>query len=146
MRPDSHPLRSNGPTEEIKGIDEPVKLIYKWARGRKSIPLDGASWIEDYTDALRIVAARQGNSVQGTATDFTQLKEALTENFPAVRNRKDLELKLYSSYQSRGQEPTDFFYNLLKVHKRLGLKMSEEALVEHILARIEPQGPGLCEG
>ncbi|GFX75433.1 uncharacterized protein TNCV_2547041 [Trichonephila clavipes] len=29
--------------------------------------------------------------LQGTATEFAQLKEALSENFPAVRNEKDLE-------------------------------------------------------
>ncbi|GFU70513.1 uncharacterized protein TNCV_2511691 [Trichonephila clavipes] len=39
----------------------------------------------------------------------------------------------------RGQEPTDFIYDLLKVYKKLGLEMSEEALVEHIFARLEPQ-------
>ncbi|GFV28697.1 uncharacterized protein TNCV_3986471 [Trichonephila clavipes] len=72
--------------------------------------------------------------VQDTATDFVQLKEALTKNFPVVWNRKDLEVKFYSTYQSRGQEPTDFIYDLLKVQSKLGLKMSEEALVVHIFA------------
>ncbi|GFW98260.1 uncharacterized protein TNCV_995511, partial [Trichonephila clavipes] len=41
--------------------------------------------------------------------------------------------------ERRGQKPTDFIYDLLKVHKKLGLKTSKEALVEHIFARLEPQ-------
>ncbi|GFX19581.1 uncharacterized protein TNCV_2074891 [Trichonephila clavipes] len=44
-----------------------------------------------------------------------------------------------SSQQSRDQEPTDFIYDLLKIHKKLGLSMSEEALVDHIFVRLEPQ-------
>ncbi|GFS72026.1 uncharacterized protein TNCV_2676781 [Trichonephila clavipes] len=71
--------------------------------------------------------------------DFAQLKEALTKNFPVVLNRKDLEVQFYSSHQSTDQEPTDFIYNLLKVHNKLALKMSEEALVDHIFVRLEPQ-------
>ncbi|GFV34554.1 uncharacterized protein TNCV_1448601 [Trichonephila clavipes] len=53
---------------------------------------------------------------QNTAMDFAQLKEALTKTFPVVRNRKDLEIQFYSSQQSKGQEPTDFIYDLLKIH------------------------------
>ncbi|GFV18934.1 uncharacterized protein TNCV_4758191 [Trichonephila clavipes] len=52
---------------------------------------------------------------------------------------ENLEAQLYSSQQSRGQEPTDFIYDLLKVHKKLGLKMSEESLVGHVFVRLEPQ-------
>ncbi|GFW65972.1 uncharacterized protein TNCV_587981 [Trichonephila clavipes] len=85
-------------------------------------------WFEIFGSAL----------VQGMAADFTQLKGALNENFPAIRN-KELEVKFYSAHQSRDQEPSDFIYDLLKVHKKLGLKMSEEGLVEHILVRFEPQ-------
>ncbi|GFY09771.1 uncharacterized protein TNCV_3697331 [Trichonephila clavipes] len=77
--------------------------------------------------------------VQNTTTDFAQLKKALTKNFPVVRYKKDLGVQFYSSQQSRGQEPTDFIYDLLKVHKKLGLSMSEEALVDHIFVRLEPQ-------
>ncbi|PRD23169.1 UNVERIFIED_CONTAM: hypothetical protein NCL1_47148 [Trichonephila clavipes] len=76
--------------------------------------------------------------VQNTATDFEQLKAALTKNFSVVRNRKDLEIQFYPSQQSRDQEPTDFIY-MLKVHKKHGLSMSEEALVDHIFVRLEPQ-------
>ncbi|GFU82033.1 uncharacterized protein TNCV_517131 [Trichonephila clavipes] len=71
-----------------------------------------------------------------TATDFTRLKEALTENFPLIRNKTELEVRLHSSYRSRSQASSD---DRLKIHKRLGLNMSEEGLVEHIIARLEPQ-------
>ncbi|GFW36247.1 uncharacterized protein TNCV_4931091 [Trichonephila clavipes] len=39
----------------------------------------------------------------------------------------------------KDQEPTDFIYDILKIHKKLGLRMSEEALVDHIFIRLEPQ-------
>ncbi|GFT25980.1 uncharacterized protein TNCV_5126461 [Trichonephila clavipes] len=77
--------------------------------------------------------------VQNTATDFAQLKVALTKTFSVVRNRKDLEIQFYSSQQCRNEEPTDFIYNLLKVHKKLRLRVSEEALVDHIFGRLEPR-------
>ncbi|GFX29389.1 uncharacterized protein TNCV_3997651 [Trichonephila clavipes] len=64
---------------------------------------------------------------------------ALSKAFPAIRNKKNLEIRFYSSQQRRDQEPTDFIYDLLKLHKQLGLGMSEEALVDHIFARLEPQ-------
>ncbi|GFY22315.1 uncharacterized protein TNCV_3299551 [Trichonephila clavipes] len=65
--------------------------------------------------------------VQNTATDFAQLNEALSKTFPAIRNKKELEIKFYASQQRRDQEPTDFVYDLLKLHKQLKLGMSEEA-------------------
>ncbi|GFY23894.1 uncharacterized protein TNCV_3536881 [Trichonephila clavipes] len=58
--------------------------------------------------------------------------------FPIVRYRKDLESQFYSSQQSRDQESTDFIYDLLKIHKKLQLSMSKEALVDHIFLRLEP--------
>ncbi|GFT98786.1 uncharacterized protein TNCV_3792271 [Trichonephila clavipes] len=77
--------------------------------------------------------------VQNTATDFAQLKEVLSKAFPAIRNKKELEIKFYASQHRRDQEPTDFVYDLLKLHKQLKLGMSEEALVNHIFFRFEPQ-------
>ncbi|GFW03844.1 uncharacterized protein TNCV_2049601 [Trichonephila clavipes] len=71
--------------------------------------------------------------------DFAQLKSAMTKIFPVVRNRKDLESQFYSSQQNMDQEPTDFIYDLLKIHKKVGLSISEEALVDHIFVRLEPQ-------
>ncbi|PRD24055.1 UNVERIFIED_CONTAM: hypothetical protein NCL1_44785 [Trichonephila clavipes] len=77
--------------------------------------------------------------MQNTATEFAQLKEALSKSFPAIRNKKELEIKFYASQQRRNQESTDFAYDLLKLHKKLGLGMSDEALVDHIFVRLEPQ-------
>ncbi|GFW54096.1 uncharacterized protein TNCV_3829041 [Trichonephila clavipes] len=77
--------------------------------------------------------------VQNTATDLEQLKAALTKNFPVVCNKKDVEIQFYSLQQRKGQETPDFIYDLLKIHKTLGLGISEEALVDHIFVRLEPQ-------
>ncbi|GFX70523.1 uncharacterized protein TNCV_874971 [Trichonephila clavipes] len=41
--------------------------------------------------------------------------------------------------ERRDQKPSDFIYDLLKLHKQLGLGMSEEALVDRIFVRIKPQ-------
>ncbi|GFW38713.1 uncharacterized protein TNCV_3880801 [Trichonephila clavipes] len=77
--------------------------------------------------------------VQNTATDFVQLKAALSKAFPAIQNKKELETRFYASQQRQNQEPTDFVYDLLKLHKKLELGMSEKALVYHIFVRLEPQ-------
>ncbi|GFY08082.1 uncharacterized protein TNCV_1354981 [Trichonephila clavipes] len=77
--------------------------------------------------------------VQNTATDFAHLKAALSKAFPAIRNKKDLEIKFYASQHRRDQGPTDFIYDLLKLHKQLELGMSKDALVDHIFFRREPQ-------
>ncbi|GFU86061.1 uncharacterized protein TNCV_654551 [Trichonephila clavipes] len=77
--------------------------------------------------------------VQNTATDFAQLKAALSKAIPAIQNRKDLETRFYASQQRQNQEPTDFVYDLLKLNKKLELGMSEKALVDHIYVRLEPQ-------
>ncbi|GFS83463.1 uncharacterized protein TNCV_514031 [Trichonephila clavipes] len=72
--------------------------------------------------------------------DFAQLKAALSKAFPAMENRKDLEIRFYASQQRRDPEPPDFVYDLLKLNKKLELGMSEKALVDHIFVRLEPQG------
>ncbi|GFY00920.1 uncharacterized protein TNCV_1363261 [Trichonephila clavipes] len=82
--------------------------------------------------------------VQNTATDFAQLKAALSKA-PAIQNKKELETRFYASQQRENQEPTDFVYDLLKLHKKLELGMSEKALVDHIFVRLEPC-PRLCGG
>ncbi|GFX31568.1 uncharacterized protein TNCV_688161 [Trichonephila clavipes] len=76
---------------------------------------------------------------ENTATDFAQLKAVLSKVFPAIRNKKDLEIKFYVSQQRRDQEPTDCVYDLLKLNKKLKLGLSEDALVDHIFVRLEPQ-------
>ncbi|GFT98029.1 uncharacterized protein NPIL_21551 [Nephila pilipes] len=75
----------------------------------------------------------------GTATDFAQLKQALTNSFPVVRNRSELEAKFYSSHQVRSQALSDFVYKLLKIQKILNFEITEENLVNHIIMRLSTQ-------
>ncbi|GFW03654.1 uncharacterized protein TNCV_2537651 [Trichonephila clavipes] len=77
--------------------------------------------------------------VQNTATEFAQLKAALSNAFPAIQNRKDLETRFYASQQTQNQGLTDIIYDLLKLQKKLELGMSEKALVDNIFVRLEPQ-------
>ncbi|GFS73166.1 uncharacterized protein NPIL_483901 [Nephila pilipes] len=77
--------------------------------------------------------------VTRTATDFAQLKQALTNSFPMVRNRSEFEAEFYSSHQVRSQAPSDFVYKLLKIQKILNIEMTEENLVNHIIMRLSPQ-------
>ncbi|GFV65221.1 uncharacterized protein TNCV_3683181 [Trichonephila clavipes] len=72
-------------------------------------------------------------------TDYAHLKQALSEQFPVVRNRSELETRFYSSSQRRDQQASDFIYELLKIHKVLKLEMSEEKLIDHVVSRLEPQ-------
>ncbi|GFW54143.1 uncharacterized protein TNCV_4372171 [Trichonephila clavipes] len=78
-------------------------------------------------------------SVQNTATDIAQLKAASSKALSAIQNRKDLEARFYASEKKRNQKPTNFAFDLLKLTKKLGLGMSEKALVDHIFVRLEPQ-------
>ncbi|GFX96368.1 transposable element Tcb1 transposase [Trichonephila clavipes] len=73
------------------------------------------------------------------ATDYAHLKQALSEQFPVVRNRSELETRFYSSSQKHNQKPSNFVYDLLKIHKILKLEMTEEKLIDHIISRLEPQ-------
>ncbi|GFW88411.1 uncharacterized protein TNCV_2287371 [Trichonephila clavipes] len=59
--------------------------------------------------------------VEEKATDYTQLKQALTEQFPLVRNRSELETRFCTSYQNQNQRPSDFVYELLRIHTNLKL-------------------------
>ncbi|GFT00961.1 uncharacterized protein NPIL_582301 [Nephila pilipes] len=77
--------------------------------------------------------------VTGTATDFEQLKQALTNSFPVVKNRLELEAEFYSSHQVRSRAPSDFVYKLLKTQKILNFEMTEENLLNHIIMRLSPQ-------
>ncbi|GFT41029.1 uncharacterized protein NPIL_437791 [Nephila pilipes] len=81
--------------------------------------------------------------VTGTAIDFAQLKQALTNSFLVVRNRSELEAEFYSSHQVRSQVPSDFVYKLLKLQKILNFEMTEENLLSHIIMRLSPQGRGI---
>ncbi|GFW36302.1 uncharacterized protein TNCV_1727301 [Trichonephila clavipes] len=77
--------------------------------------------------------------VQNTATDSAQLKAALSKAFPAIQNKKELETRFYASQQRQNQDSTDFVYDLLKLHKKLELGLSEKAFVDLIFVRLEPQ-------
>ncbi|GFW31275.1 uncharacterized protein TNCV_2578561 [Trichonephila clavipes] len=76
--------------------------------------------------------------VEVKATDYAHLKQALSEQFPVVRNRSELETRFYSSSQKDNQKPSDFVYDLLKIYKILKLEMMEEKLIDHIISRLEP--------
>ncbi|GFU14047.1 uncharacterized protein TNCV_1580571 [Trichonephila clavipes] len=77
--------------------------------------------------------------VEEKATDYAKLKHALTEQFPVVRNRSELETRFYASYQNQKQRTSDFVYELLKIHKNLKLEIAEEKLLDHHISRLEPQ-------
>ncbi|GFU93844.1 uncharacterized protein TNCV_1660681 [Trichonephila clavipes] len=77
--------------------------------------------------------------VEDKATDYAHLKQALSEQFPVVRNGSELETRFYSSSQKHNQKPSDFVYDLLKIHKILKLEMTEEKLIDHIISRLEPR-------
>ncbi|GFW76837.1 uncharacterized protein TNCV_59351 [Trichonephila clavipes] len=77
--------------------------------------------------------------IEDKTTNYAHLKQALSEQFPVVRNRSELETRFYSSSQRRDQQPSDFIYELLKIHKVLKLEMSEEKLIDHVVSRLEPQ-------
>ncbi|GFW91186.1 uncharacterized protein TNCV_3301621 [Trichonephila clavipes] len=77
--------------------------------------------------------------VEDKATDYVHLKQALSEQFPVVRNRSELETRFYSSSEKHNQKSSDFLHDLLKIHKILKLEMTEEKLIDHIISRLEPQ-------
>ncbi|GFW73754.1 uncharacterized protein TNCV_1542081 [Trichonephila clavipes] len=125
---------SENATEFLEGIDNQVKLL--------EIPSDlPCAYLKGHLmgRALDWYQIFRSTLVQNTATDFAQLKAALSKAFPAIQNRKDLETRYYASQQRQNHEPTDFVYDLLKLNKKLELGMSEKALVDHIFVRLEPQ-------
>ncbi|GFW17156.1 retrovirus-related Pol polyprotein from transposon 297 [Trichonephila clavipes] len=77
--------------------------------------------------------------VEDKATDYAHLKQAFIEQFPVVRNRSELETRFFESSQKHNQKPSDFVYDLLKIHKILQLEMTEEKLIDHIISRLESQ-------
>ncbi|GFY31800.1 uncharacterized protein TNCV_4201091 [Trichonephila clavipes] len=83
---------SENVTEFLEGIDNQIKLL--------EIPSDlscaylkghllgiAQDWYQIFGSAL----------VQNTATDFAQLKAAVSKASPAIQNRKDLETRFYAS-------------------------------------------------
>ncbi|GFV11293.1 uncharacterized protein TNCV_3723821 [Trichonephila clavipes] len=77
--------------------------------------------------------------VEDKVTDYVHLKQALTEQFPVVRNRSEVETRFFASSQKHNQKPSDFMYDLSKIHKTLKLEMTEEKLIDQVIRRLEPQ-------
>ncbi|GFV63212.1 uncharacterized protein TNCV_2077441 [Trichonephila clavipes] len=46
--------------------------------------------------------------VEDKATDYAHLKQALTEQFPVIRNKLELETRFYALSQKHNQKPSDF--------------------------------------
>ncbi|GFX39175.1 uncharacterized protein TNCV_359891 [Trichonephila clavipes] len=86
-----------------------------------------------------ITVQRAFRVVEDKATYYAHLKQALTEHFPVVRNRSELETRFFASSEKYNQKPSDFVYDVLKIHKILKLEMTEEKLIDHIISRLEPQ-------
>ncbi|GFS75117.1 uncharacterized protein TNCV_1397311 [Trichonephila clavipes] len=109
------------------GVQIPTQLAWAYLKGH----LTGRA-----LDWFEVLGYRV---VEDKATDYTHLKQALSEQFPVVRNRSELETRFYSSSQKHNQKPSDFLYDLLKIPKILKLEMTEEKLIDHIISRLEPQ-------
>ncbi|GFT90168.1 uncharacterized protein TNCV_1347691 [Trichonephila clavipes] len=125
---------SKNVTEFLEGIDNQIKLL--------EITSDlSCAYLKSHLmgralDGYQIFGS---TLVQNTATNFAQLKAALSKAFPTIQNKKELETWFYASQQRQNEEPSDFVYGLLKLHKKLELGMSEKTLVDHIFVRLEPQ-------
>ncbi|GFU79794.1 uncharacterized protein TNCV_4928251 [Trichonephila clavipes] len=122
---------SENVTEFLEGIDNHIKLL--------EIPSDlSCAYLKGHLmgRALDWYQIFGSTLVQKTATDFAQLKAGLSKAFPAIQNKKELETRFYVSQQRQNQKPTDFIYDLLKLHKKLELGMSEKTLVDHIFVRL----------
>ncbi|GFT30285.1 uncharacterized protein TNCV_3467301 [Trichonephila clavipes] len=112
---------------QIKLLEIPSDLSCAYLKGH--LLGRAQDWYQIFVSAL----------VQNTVTDFTQLKAALSKAFPAIQNRKDLVTRFYAPQQRQNQEPMEFVYDLLKLHKMLEMWMSKKAPVDHIFVRLEPQ-------
>ncbi|GFW30462.1 uncharacterized protein TNCV_454001 [Trichonephila clavipes] len=106
--------------------------------GFRIIPEQYFSGVENINDFLENIDNNLA-VIEDKATDYAHLKKSLSEQFPVVRNRSELETRFYSSSQRRDQQPSDFIYELLKIHKVLKLEKSEEKLIDHVVSRLEPQ-------
>ncbi|GFU96304.1 uncharacterized protein TNCV_88811 [Trichonephila clavipes] len=95
---------SENVTEFLEGIDNEIKLL--------EIPSDlSCAYLKGHLmgRALDWYQIFGLTLVQNTATDFAQLKAALSKAFPAIQNKKDLETCFYASQQRQNQEPTEAF-------------------------------------
>ncbi|GFX38901.1 uncharacterized protein TNCV_4753771 [Trichonephila clavipes] len=125
--------RVEGPNHiKLSGLKlPPIGVVWKLEGAASSGHLKGRA-----LDSFEVLGYRV---IEDKATDYAHLKKALSEQFPVVRNRSELERRFYSSSKRRDQQLSDFIYELLKIHKVLKLEMSEEKLIDHVVSRLEPQ-------
>ncbi|PRD22095.1 UNVERIFIED_CONTAM: hypothetical protein NCL1_50035 [Trichonephila clavipes] len=102
--PDGYFSGSEDVTQFLEGIDNQILLL--------EIPSDlSCAYLKGHLlgkaqDWYQIFGS---TLVQNTATDFAQSQAALSKAFPAIHNKKYLEIKFYVSQQRRGQEPNRFY-------------------------------------
>ncbi|GFW13474.1 uncharacterized protein TNCV_1209401 [Trichonephila clavipes] len=84
---------------QIKLLEIPSDLSCAYLKGH--LLGRAQDWYQIFGSALE----------QNTTADFAQLKAAFLKAFPAIQNRKDLEVRFYASQQRQYQEPTDFVYD-----------------------------------
>ncbi|GFX28756.1 uncharacterized protein TNCV_4249951 [Trichonephila clavipes] len=133
VSPEVYFSASENVNEFLEGIDNQIKLLeipsnISCAYLKCHLLGSVLDWYQIFGSTL----------VQNTAAEFTQLKAALSKAFSTIQNKKELETRFYASQQRQNQEPTDFVYDLLKLHKKLELGMSEKDLVDPIFVRLEP--------
>ncbi|GFT08645.1 uncharacterized protein TNCV_662161 [Trichonephila clavipes] len=87
-------------------IDAQQKLIYMTPR---SSPGEDHRLVSDIRVSVSAEYCHRLCAVKSTA---------LSKTLPAIRNKKDLEIKFYVSQQRSDQEPTDYVYDLLKLQKK----------------------------
>ncbi|GFU79684.1 uncharacterized protein TNCV_4036911 [Trichonephila clavipes] len=133
--PEEYFSGSENVNEFLEGIDNQIRLL--------EIPSDlSCAYLKGHLlgRAQKWYQICGSALMQNTTTDFAQLKMAWSKTFPAIRNKKDLEIKFYASQQRKDQEATDFIYDLLKLHKKTRTgDMCKEALVDLIFVRLEPK-------
>ncbi|GFX16207.1 uncharacterized protein TNCV_4704611 [Trichonephila clavipes] len=86
----------------------PTQLACAYLKGHLT------GWARDWFEVLGY------RVVEDKATDYTHLKQALSEQFPVVRNRSELETRFDSSSQKHDQKPSPFVHpqttsNLLQI-------------------------------
>ncbi|GFT57577.1 uncharacterized protein TNCV_3136921 [Trichonephila clavipes] len=118
--PEEYFSGSENVNESLEGIDSQLRLL-EIPRDLSCAYLKGhllgraQVWYQIFGSAL----------VQNTATDCAQFTAALSKAFPTIRNKKDLEKVLCIPTEKGVQELTDFVCNLLNLHKKLELGMSD---------------------
>ncbi|GFX44025.1 uncharacterized protein TNCV_4118211 [Trichonephila clavipes] len=133
MRSSQHRCMNQAPASKNQTQQRSLNSSLEDTVGSPLIHLGGSS----HRTVTRFVLGYR--VVEDKATDYAHLKQALTEQFPVVRNRSELETRFYASSQKHNQKPSDFVYDLLKIHKILKLEMTEEKLLDHVISRLEPQ-------